>query len=359
LQLIVEFLLMPGERMKRPLLFFLQIMTLTVLSAATSEQPILFTGNNRGLLGTCACEIPAGGLPRIATLSDSLGKELIRIGCGNQFFSRMPKPYEDQILAQDQARLQAEILSELRFDVINIGEYDLCYGLRFLQSLERDFGLPLISANLRDAEGNSPFPHYRIVSRNGIRIAFTGICTRSDGFNFKVADPLPALTELINLDLHREADFVVLLADASLKGLKPFLDLHPGIDFAVFAKEAYATPLSQATESGSCAHIGFQGQYAGYLQLFSRDPDAFWKDLTAENHRLHFAEKLLNTADTERGALLRQYRRVRNNAKNVLQQESLKAGRYYFWNLISMTQEIRERPDILETIQNFDRREKK
>jgi len=345
--------------MKNIVSFFLLLLFCRGLHAETAEQGIIFSGNNRGLLLSCACEIPAGGLPRIATLRDSLGKEPLLAACGNQFFARMPKAGDDQILAQKQARLQAQIMKDLHYDVINIGEYDLCYGLRFLQSLEEDMGLPLISANLRDTEGNPVFPPFRIVIRDGIRIAYIGICSRSDGFNFRVADPLPVLQELLRKDLHREADFVILLADAPLSGLKPFLDKYPGIDFTVFAKELYATPFTRSAESGNYAHLGFQGQFSGYLRLIFRDPDANWKDLTLQYRNWRSAENLLHASSQETAVLQRQYRRIRDKAKSACRAESRKSPNYYYWDLISMTMEIPERPDILELIQNLVREDKK
>lgn len=345
--------------MKNIVSLFLLLLICRGLNAGPIEQGVLFTGNNRGLLLSCACETPAGGLPRIAALRDSLGMAPLLAAGGNQFFARMPKAGDDQILAQKQARLQAQIMKDLHYDVINIGEYDLCYGLRFLQSLEEDLSLPFISVNLRDTEGNLAFPPYRIVVRNGLRIAFTGICSRSDGFNFKVADPFLALQELMREDLHHKADFVILLADAPLSGLKPFLDMYPGIDFAVFARELYATPFTRPAESGSFAHLGFQGQFTGHLQLVFRDPDANWTDLTLQYQNWRSAESFLNASSQETTVLQRQYRRVRDKAKSAFRADSKKNPNSYYWNLISMTAEIPERPDILEMIQKFGMEEKK
>jgi 2',3'-cyclic-nucleotide 2'-phosphodiesterase (5'-nucleotidase family) len=329
----------------RPLTFLLFFSLLLA-----GEQTLLFSGNNRGLLGPCPCDIPMGGLARMASLQDSLDTETISIGAGNHFFSGMPQPGEDQIAAQQRAHVQAEILSMLNYEVMNVGEFDLSYGLRFLQSLEERYGSPFISANLMDKEGNHPFPPYRIISRNGISVAFIGICSPKEGFNFRVADPRSTLDTLLKEDLHRHADFVVLLADARLEELKRFLDHHPGIDFTVFAKEIFITPLPQKTKSGSRAHLGFQGQFSGILRLRMEDDHSAWTDLSEAHHSMKIAEKQVQNNSTENTTLQRQYRKSHNQSKRRFQQLVRKNKNYYIWEIVQMLPHIPERRDILERI---------
>lgn len=339
--------------MKKSIVLLILILLLLTPELRSGETRIIFTGNNRGLLGPCACEIPAGGLAKVAALSDSLGGGSILISAGNQLFSGMPGPGDDQIYEQQRALLQAKILNMLQYQVINIGEFDLCYGLSFLQRLEERFGLPFISANLRDTGGKRPFPAYRIIEHDGIKIAYIGICSRDDGFNFRIVDPLLELEFLLSENLLRETDFVVLLADAPLEGMKQFLDTHSGIDFCIFSKQRYATPLPQKSLSGSRVHIGTQGQYTGSLTIVTRSGEGSWTNLSDEHYSFTLAQKAMLNEDVAEKIPQEQLKRQLNQARRNFQRKTNKSRRYYYWKLIPMTPDIHERPDILQVIRDF------
>lgn len=346
-------ILASGSIMKKSVVLLILILLLLPLELQSGETRLIFTGNNRGLLGPCACEIPAGGLARVAALSDSLGSSSMLVSAGNQLFSGMPGPGDDQIYEQQRAVTQAEILSMLQYQIINIGEFDLCYGIRFLQRLEEKFGLPFISANLRDSEGKRPFPSYRIIEDNDIKIAYIGICSGGNGFNFSIVDPLLELEFLLSENLFREADFVVLLADTPLEGLKIFLDQHDGIDFTVFSKQRYATPLPQKSLSGSRVHIGTQGQYTGSLTIVAKSEQGSWTNLSDEHYLFTLAQDAMQNENAADKLPKEQLKRQLNQTRRNFQRKTKRSHRYYYWELIPMTPDIHERSDILQMVRDF------
>ena len=142
---------------------FLFVLFVLGAFAMGSELHISITGNNRGLLTPCGCAIPSGGWSRISTILSKMPESSLHIGAGNHFFHHTPMPKEDQIIEQMKADMQAEIFVDLEYDVINAGQYDLCYGLKILKTLQKRHNLPIISSNILNMEGDLAFPPYKII----------------------------------------------------------------------------------------------------------------------------------------------------------------------------------------------------
>jgi hypothetical protein len=319
-----------------------------------AEVHIAFTGNNRGLLTPCGCIIPSGGWPRIFTAMEYLPEPYLLAGSGNHFFSRVPRSGDDQIFEQRKAVLQAELFSEAGFDVINVGEFDLCYGLRFLQSLETRFDLPFVSANLLDPEGNPAFPPYRILSRAGLDIAFIGICTVPERHNFRVRDPLGSLKQILESGIRDDVDLVVVLADAYSGLLTAFVAETPGIDHVVFSKGPVVTGLPAFYGKTALTQVGAQGKYLSLLTLHIEDLRADREDLSMYAENIRAAEDALAAVKNESTRVRRPYERELRKQRNTLRRKRNAAANYMIWDLILLDKHIADRPDIKQRVLEFD-----
>jgi len=331
--------------MKKFFVFLLIIVTV----ALGSELHISFTGNNRGLLAPCGCTIPSGGWARISTALSNMPGSTLHIGAGNHFFHHTPMPKEDQIFEQKKAILQAEIFSELKYDVINVGQYDLCYGLKGLISLKSNFALPIISANILDMNGDLVFPPYKIIRSQNIDIMFIGVCSLSDGFNYRIKDPLLALKELYGEGLFEQADLVILLADAPAVILSDFVKDHSGIDLIVCAKEHAFTGLPVHYKGTALTQLGSQGKYIGDLYL-NFDGDATeWKDMSPYRYSIKAAEIALNSQTDQRKKYLKQLKR----SKKILKTEIKNNPRFYQWDMLLLDESVKDDKGIKKRVDKY------
>jgi len=337
--------------MKRIALLFIFVLT---AFAQAAEVNIALTGNNRGLLTPCGCIIPSGGWPRIFTVMEELPEPYILAGSGNHFFSRVPRPGDDQIFEQRKAVLQAELFHEAAYDVINVGEFDLCYGLRFLQTLETRFDLPFISANLRDLEGRPVFPPYRIISRGGLEIAFIGICTLSDRHNFRIADPLESLRIILRSGIRDDVDLIILLADAYSGLLTEFVTETPGIDHVIFSKGPVVTGLPAFYGKTALTQVGAQGKYISLLTLHIEYISSDREDLSVYAENIRAAEDALAAARDETPGARRRLERELRKQRNTLRRKRNASSNYMIWDLILLDKSIPDRPDIKQRVLEFE-----
>lgn len=328
---------------------FILILFIISTFALGAELHISFTGNNRGLLTPCGCKIPSGGWARKSTAISNMPGSSLHIGAGNHFFHHTPMPKEDQIFEQKKAALQAELFSELKYDVINAGQFDLCYGLNVLRSLQNHYSLPIISANILDMEGNPAFPPYRVIHSQGIDIMFVGICSLSDGFNFRIKDPLLALKELHQDNLFNDADLVILLADAPAVILSDFVKENSGIDIIVCAKEHAFTGLPLHYKKTALTQLGSQGKYIANLYLNFDSNPAEWKDISPYRHSIRASENALKSETDQRKKYLKQLKR----SKKMLKSEIKNNSHYYQWDMLLLDTSVKDDPGIKKRVDKF------
>ena len=282
-----------------------------------TDLTICFTGNNRGLLSPCGCTIPAGGYPRISTEIKNIKGNILLAGVGNHLFHHSPMKNENQIFEQKKAFLQAELMAELKYQVVNVGQFDLCYGIKPLLQIQNLYGLDFISANLTDLNGVHPFPSHKVINYRGMDIMFIGLCYLSDALNYRINDPIHSLEKLDNEGLFEEADLVILLADVTSKKLADFVKEHNGIDLIVAAKEHKYTHLPLPYKTTSLVQLGSQGKYLGKLNLTFNSSIKYWKDLSIYNFYVEEARLALNN-NTESKNKRKKLKRHRNKLKKEM-----------------------------------------
>ncbi|MBN2781248.1 MAG: hypothetical protein JXR21_04725 [Candidatus Marinimicrobia bacterium] len=328
----------------------LAVIFLSFLTVAAQDISVFVTGNNRGSLVPCGCVVPGGGWARIGAVLEKADAAAVRVAAGNHFFSHVPTPGDDQILDQNKALLQAALFSEYHFDVINVGEYDLCYGLRFLQNAASARDLPFVSANVRDADGYAPFPPYCIVSRKGIDLAFIGISEAQNGFNYSVVDPVPVLKQLLHGGITEEADFIMLLADSPpSRTLTEFLKSTPGIDLVVCARDPLTTEVPLHYGTTALVQLGSQGKYLGILDLEYGAKKANWMDISPYDRVVRKAEKSLPYAE-DRKAAEKQLKKQRRNLLNL----SKKHPDRYLWKMLFLDGNIMDDPAIKARVTKYE-----
>ena len=123
----------------------------------------------------------AGGIARVASVVDSLRKrypgQVVVVDAGDllqgdpfaTYFARV-KPVDPHPIV--------EALNLAGYDAATLGNHDFDWGVPFMTRAIGEARFPYVSANVRAAAGDSLlFPAYRVIQRQGVRIAITGFTT--------------------------------------------------------------------------------------------------------------------------------------------------------------------------------------
>lgn len=180
---------------------------------------IYFTCDTQGRLEPCGCFTGQhGGLTRLKTFMEAEpDRPSLRFDVGDSIGGR-----EDYDVVHYQYLLRA--FAQLEFDAINLGHREVQVSASVLRDLARTSPVPLISANLLDAESGQPLVSpYRIIRRGAARIAVVGVVdpegVRSRlGEGLQVEDMSATLATLLP-ELRSRADIFVLLAFADERTL--------------------------------------------------------------------------------------------------------------------------------------------
>lgn len=336
--------------MKRIILSIVAIIWIGTLSFShAGELNIAVTGNNRGLLTPCGCKIPSGGWARISTAVRSIDEPKLLIGAGNHFFHHTPMPKEDQIFEQKKAAFQAKMFHELEFNVVNIGQFDLCYGLKVLKSMQQTYSLPFISANILDMSDSPAFPAYKIIEHDGSSIMFVGLCYLSDGFNYKIADPLQTLTKMHEDGLFEKADLVILLADAPAKILSEFVKEFNGIDIIIASKEHTFTSLPVHYKQTALIQMGSQGKYMGIIDVHLSDTKQEFSDISPSRFKVKALQSPISDNIGSKNKANHQLKKARKQLKRF-EKENLP---YYGLDMIFLDESVKDDPEIKAQVEEF------
>jgi hypothetical protein len=176
---------------------------------------LVWTGEQNGHLEPCGCAKPqlGGMLRRAGYLQAMPAGPSLRVDNGDLTEAR---GRQDELKAETSIQL----LNQLGYSAINLGEADLRLGLPYLQSLAGSFKGALLCANARDAADRPLFQEYLLrdyrVGQRDIKVAVVGLLSERYAPEVEVLNPglklAPASDTLDRLRpaLERQ-DFVLLL----------------------------------------------------------------------------------------------------------------------------------------------------
>ena len=173
----------------------------------------------------------AGGYARIATLFKQIRAErqVIALDNGDTFHGTYPA-------VESHGAALIPILNELEFDAMT-GHWEFAYGPERVREIAEQLDYPLLAMNCyREGSRERVFPPYRMVERNGLRIAIIGVAATivdktmpasfSSGISFTLGrDELPLVIERVRNE--ERADLVIVLSHL---GLPQELQLAADVD---------------------------------------------------------------------------------------------------------------------------------
>jgi 2',3'-cyclic-nucleotide 2'-phosphodiesterase (5'-nucleotidase family) len=233
-----------------------------------------------------------GGFARRASLIDSFRTDpapVILCSAGD-FYG------ESDVYSELKSHFVAEMMGELGYEAVAVGERELNYGLKKLLEDGRKYRLPLLCANLflRTREGRPgrrPFAAYRIVERGGLKVGFVALLSPKTrlgrattvpdtlkAMTYMIVDPVRVAREVVPA-VRKKCDLLVLLAHMDKRELEKLLAEVPGVDLAVLGH--FGSGVESTREpyllSGVPTYAAVpKGQRIGRLRL-TRLPDGQWK----------------------------------------------------------------------------------
>lgn len=151
-----------------------------LLSGCDEERPpadlvMLYTGNVNGYIEPCGCVAgQIGGIDRITGYihqqREELGERAFFIDTGDLFAEGMIEDENEVQQLGIKARSFLETWAHLGCDGLALGEAEASIGLDRLAELSAETGVPILSSNVVDANGEFPFEPYVILERGGMKV---------------------------------------------------------------------------------------------------------------------------------------------------------------------------------------------
>jgi len=172
---------------------------------------------------------PQRGLARLATIVDSLRVanpgRVVLVDAGD-LLQGNPLTYVAARVASDSLRPHpvAAAMNVMAYDAVVIGNHEFNYGLPTLRRMIADARFPMLAANAFSPNGRHAFTSWKIITRQGVKIAIVGGTTPGSNIwdrdnlagHIVVRDILPAIRESVKEARAAGADVVIVLLHSGL-----------------------------------------------------------------------------------------------------------------------------------------------
>jgi 5'-nucleotidase/UDP-sugar diphosphatase len=176
-------------------------------------------------------------------------------------------------------------LSLLHYQVLNLGDDDLCLGSKFLARMHKKYRLAFISANVYDAKTKRLFAPAYVIKRvggmkilgidfGGRKIGILGVtndecfpeCRIRGRFPFTVSDPIQAARSVVE-KLRHSCDLVIALAHLGTDQCSRLAQEVPGIDLIVCGHATSPEKDPRIAGKTMIVQSGAQGRYIGEMEI--------------------------------------------------------------------------------------------
>lgn len=178
---------------------------------------------------------------------------------------------------RDKADDMVNALGMIGYDAVCLGEKDLAFGPEFLNALSAKYGVPFVCANAVDAKTGKPmFPPYRVVDRNGVKVAFIGVASPErhivaqveadlSTWGIRIEDPGEHLAKYVE-QMRAESDLIVMLAHTGIETAE-FLAENAPVDVIVVGH--YPAIANEPREIGDALVVmaGAKADHYGTLEM--------------------------------------------------------------------------------------------
>ncbi len=242
-----------------------------------------------------------GGLSRKYSYVKSLNNNNINpiiLDAGDALFARPQYPSENLPSEKYKAKLFLHLSGKIGCDALNIGEYDLAVGYKYLKSLEKSSTIPFISANLREkSTGNLAFKPYVVIERSKVKIGIIGV-TDHIPYNERELikeDYLTVGRKMISM-LNKEVDIVIILVNGNMTNKDVMLESFKDADYLFLSRSISNTRVTAPQKEGYPIFytFGINGKYLAEIKTTINEKGKPISDVTSTETQLSNIERQLN-----------------------------------------------------------------
>jgi hypothetical protein len=228
---------------------------------------LIMTQSAEGELTPCGtCGHGSGGLARRAAFIQSCRDtaDYVLLADGGNFRTL------GGLADQERDRFLLEIMEELGYTTIGIGEKDLRFGVDALRELFAGCSIVPVSANIVDAASGEPvFAPYHVVEVGPISVGFTGFLEPQIWAPYqelvpdvRVVEPVAALAPVL-AELDARCELVIAFCQAHYVRVRPVLEQLEGLDIALLALRP--PPRNYPRRIGSVEQVFYSGYGARFV----------------------------------------------------------------------------------------------
>jgi len=178
-----------------------------------------------------------------------------------------------------------QAMSMIKYDAINLGERDFMFGPQLLSTLQKEYNLPFVAANIYQIDLENRFTNPYIIKElegkkvgdakiNPIKVGIFGILLNRSTLVYR--DYLPKLTtknpiqiaEEIVKELEKKCDIVIALAHLTTPEIEELATKVNGIDVIIGGHDFYKKSTPYEVNGAIILLTGAKGQYVGDLKIY-------------------------------------------------------------------------------------------
>ena len=291
-----------------------------------------------------------------------LGNDPVIVDAGDLLFSTKNINSENRRSEVHRAKSIIEGFNKIGCDAINVGQYEMLNGLKFLKELSEDSNIPFISANIKDSKTSKLiFSPYHVVVKNQLKFGIIGVTDLlPDTCKTIISDNFIDAGNNYVKELADKADFLIMLVNANRDSQKDIASKFPGVDFIITSG---STNMSRANspqkENGPYFYsCGKQGKHLLFIEGNVTDPKHPLVDISSHQKKISDIKKRfdrLQKKDPEKSLekiysdqqnilkLIKQYRADLENSNNVISN----AVNTLTYSTIALNSKIKDDPELL------------
>ncbi len=199
---------------------------------------------------------------------------MLLVGAGNHLFKTVKIIEKHKIIYKTKADLILKTLGYLKYNAINVGEYDLGFGISYLKEKQKELDLPFISANLADQTGALFFPASKMFVVNKIKIGIIGVIKRRlkkskipGGKLLHVLNPIKVVKHKA-IDLRKKgAKLVIVLTDMGEMKSRILTKKEIPVDLIISSSRRNRVSLPTIQNKKVIVHLNRYGENVGCLKV--------------------------------------------------------------------------------------------
>jgi 2',3'-cyclic-nucleotide 2'-phosphodiesterase (5'-nucleotidase family) len=223
----------------------------------------------------------SGGFSRRATIiaaERAQEKPVLVVDAGNFLVPNPAREFDPE----EKNALVVDLMGRVGYDVVTPGDLELIPGIEAIKTMmSRCPDVQVVSANIRDRDGQHVWPAFAVVERQGVRFGVTG-ATSPAFYDFNVRRGLQKVDEFTFLDpkeavsalvpkLRTDVDVVVLLLHMGPEEAYDLVRSVGGADVAVVGHNSGRAEMAMAIGGTQVLRTGQRGNAIGIVELEEED----------------------------------------------------------------------------------------